>query len=97
MTGSAEIYTDAPTPVQLIAVCHTDSCPAEAKECPGTYYPYGEHTPPRYMGQCGACQQPITDLRPATTSTEPPPGPGQADTPAPTPVPVEPSTPEGAA
>ncbi|MEU3656396.1 hypothetical protein AB0E67_27040 [Streptomyces sp. NPDC032161] len=73
---------DFPPSVQLIAVCHTSGCPVEGQEFIGTYYPYGTYDPPRYMGQCGRCGKPITDLRPVP---EPVPDPAP-DTPAPTPV-----------
>lgn len=83
--------TNLPTPVQLVAVCHTDGCPAQNEEHVNTYYPVGDYDPPRYMGQCGPCQQPITDLRPApASSADTPPPPPEPDAPAP--VPVEPST-----
>ncbi|MFB7222479.1 hypothetical protein, partial [Streptomyces sp. NPDC056227] len=57
---------DFPPSTQLIAVCHTPECPVQDQEFVNTYYPYGAYNPPRYMGQCGQCQQPITDLRPVT-------------------------------
>ncbi|MEU5490250.1 hypothetical protein AB0G98_21235 [Streptomyces sp. NPDC020196] len=79
---------DFPPSVQLIAVCHTPDCPVENQEFEGTYYPYGTYDPPRYMGQCGRCGQPYTDLRPAPTPTEPAPVPE-----TPTPTPVEPTNP----
>jgi hypothetical protein len=83
-----ESYPELPPPVQLEAVCHSDGCPVEGQAFPGFYYPVGDFDPPRYMGQCGRCQQPITDLRPAITP-DPVPAPEEATAPAP--VPVEPS------
>lgn len=85
--------SDLPPSVRLIAVCRTPGCPAEGQEHEGTYYPYGDYDPPRYMGQCGPCQQPITDLRPTQApapATDPAPAPEEV--PVPTPVPVEAST-----
>lgn len=79
---------DFPPSVQLIAVCHTTGCPVEGQEFEGTYYAYGTFDPPRYMGQCGRCGTPITDLRPVTNPA-PVPDPAPAE-PTPTPVPVEP-------
>ncbi|MFC8207927.1 hypothetical protein [[Kitasatospora] papulosa] len=78
---------DFPPSVQLIAVCHTPGCPVEGQEFEGTYYPYGTYDPPRYMGQCGPCGQPYTDLR---HPTEPPANP-EPDPTTPTPTPVEPT------
>ncbi len=80
-----------PAPVQLIAVCHSDpaSCPVAGQEFEGTYYPYGTFEPPRYMGQCGRCLTPYTDLRPTINPT--PPTATGSDT-VPTPEPVEPSS-----
>ncbi|WP_392838601.1 hypothetical protein [Streptomyces sp. LN500] len=76
---------DIPPSIQLIAVCHTPECPVQDQEFVNTYYPVGNYVPPRYMGQCGRCQQPITDLRPVDNpAPEPDPDP-------PAPVPVEPS------
>ncbi|WP_399559300.1 hypothetical protein OH809_45125 (plasmid) [Streptomyces sp. NBC_00873] len=80
-----DLGEDFPPSVQLIAVCHTPGCPVEGQEFVGTYYPYGTYDPPRYMGQCGRCQQPITDLRPVTNPAPDP------DPEPPAPVPVEPS------
>ncbi|MFJ8110417.1 hypothetical protein [Streptomyces sp. NPDC096132] len=85
----SESFPDLPAPVSLVAVCHTDGCTAAELECLGVYYPYGDTDPPCYMGQCGSCQQPITDLRPAPVPSAP--VPPAEETPAPTPVPVEPS------
>lgn len=84
-----ETFQDLPAAVQLIAVCHTPGCPVEDEECLGTYYPAGGFDPPRYMGQCGRCMQPITDLR-HPPATVPAPEPEPEEPPAPTPVPVEP-------
>lgn len=84
----SETYPELPPPVQLVAVCHTDGCTAEGEEHSGFYYPCGDFDPPRYMGQCGPCQQPITDLRPVA-NPDPVPEPEEANAPAP--VPVEPS------
>lgn len=83
---------DFPQSVQLIAVCHAPDCPVEGQEFEGTYYPYGTYDPPRYMGQCGRCGQPITDLRSVPTPTEPAPDPTPGPE-APAPEPVEPTTP----
>jgi hypothetical protein len=88
MSEQIEIYPDAPTPVELIAVCHTPGCPVEGQSSVNAYYPYGNSTPPVYMGQCGGCQQPITDLQPVPSPALP-----MAEAPAPTPIPVEPSVP----
>lgn len=81
-----------PVPVRLIAVCHTAGCPAEGKECPGTYYAVPGTNPPRYNGQCGQCGQPITDLRVPPDGTEPAPEPTPEPTPPPA-TPVEPTQP----
>lgn len=92
MTTEPEDYgDDLPPSVQLIAVCHTPGCPVEGQAFEGAYYPYGNYDPPRYMGQCGRCEQPYTDLRPAPTPTEPAPDPNPE---TPTPAPVEPTTPD---
>ncbi|MFH9236024.1 hypothetical protein [Streptomyces globisporus] len=89
MTTVSEDYgDDFPPSVQLIAVCHTPGCPVEGQEFEGTYYAYGNYDPPRYMGQCGRCGQPYTDLRPVTT---PPPTAPDPDPTPPAPTPVEPS------
>ena len=88
MSDQVETYPDAPPPALLIAVCHTPGCPSEGVECVNAYYPYGDYNPPRYMGQCGRCQQPIIDLRPA-----PDPDPSQDDPTPPPPIPIEPSGP----
>ena len=92
MTMEIESFPGVPDPVRLVAVCHTPGCPVEGQECQGAFYPYGDHAPPRYLGQCGRCQQPITDLRKPPPDV-PTPAPGQAEPPAPAPVPVEPSPP----
>lgn len=83
-----------PEPVCLIAVCHTDGCPAAGQECVGVYYPYGDYDPPRYLGQCGPCGQPITDLRPCSDPVPQPPA--ESDD-VPMPVPVAPAPVEEAA
>lgn len=84
----SETYPELPPPVQLEAVCRGGGCPVEGQAFPGLYYPVGDFDPPRYMGQCGRCQQPITDLRPVAN---PAPAPAPVDEAAPAPVPVEPS------
>ncbi|MFD3618727.1 hypothetical protein ACFWWT_26500 [Streptomyces sp. NPDC058676] len=53
----------------LTAVCRTPGCRAEGVAFEGVYFENPE--PPLYRGQCGQCEQPITDLR---NSSTPPPG-----------------------
>ncbi|MEU5660067.1 hypothetical protein ABZ802_31290 [Streptomyces sp. NPDC047737] len=83
---------DFPKSVQLIAVCHTPDCPVEGQEFEGTYYPYGTYDPPRYIGQCGRCGQPYTDLRSIPAPTDPAPTEPEPDPETPAPIPVEPTT-----
>ncbi|WP_443296158.1 hypothetical protein [Streptomyces sp. GDS52] len=54
---------EEPTPVMLIATCHTDGCKIEDVSITAAYY--ANAAPPVYRGVCGPCGQTITDLVPA--------------------------------